>query len=94
MAEDVGRLTWAELNAALKACDDLGRLRGWLRSTTEEGVPSRVFRVYGRYSAVRRASELDELRAHPAAAREVTRHDRGNDDETGTATPNDHHVDG
>lgn len=58
MNVDVTKLTFAELNALCNDCQDEKLLERWLKAMTDAGWFNRAMRVYGRYSAVRRANEL------------------------------------
>jgi hypothetical protein len=61
---DITKLSWAELNAKLIACDDLPTLQTWLDSAMAAPMSRTcVKRIYGRMNAVRRAVETRALAA-------------------------------
>ena len=70
---DVNTLSWTGLNDLLLDCDDMSQLRRWLDATAGDGVLSRAIRVYGRFSNVRRAGELKELKAKVTEAQKKRR---------------------
>ena len=72
-AVDVNTVSWTDLNDLLLRCDDLSQLRRWLDVTAGDGVLSRAIRVYGRFSTVRRAGELRELKARVMEAQKRRR---------------------
>ena len=62
--EEVLALSWAALNRALLKCDDEVELQCWVAAATADGRKTRIKRIYGRLSAVRRAKELEALMIH------------------------------
>jgi hypothetical protein len=60
---NINTISWTDLNDLLRNCKDLRQLSQWLETAVKDGVISRVVRIYGRLSAVRRAGELRELKA-------------------------------
>jgi hypothetical protein len=54
-------LSWAALNRALLECADQAVLQRWLEDEVTGRRRTRALRIYGRFSAVRRAQELREL---------------------------------
>lgn len=67
-APAVTQLSWSQLNYVLLDCDDVKTLQDWLDATVATGLVTRSVRIYGRLSAVRRASELKALRQRVVAA--------------------------
>jgi hypothetical protein len=60
--EEVLALNWPELNRVLLECTDEVELQCWLAAATADGRKTRIKRIYGRLSAVRRANELEALK--------------------------------
>jgi len=58
---DVTLLSWSQLNMVLLECEDVPTLQAWLTAAVSDGRATRIKRVYGRLSAVRRTSELKVL---------------------------------
>ena len=63
MTNDIRDLSWAQLREKLNKCDDLVRLQAWLKEATSHCSFTRIMRVYGRMSTVRRDLEVGGLRA-------------------------------
>jgi hypothetical protein len=60
---NINTISWTDLNDLLRKCKDIRQLGQWLETAVKDGVISRVVRIYGRFSAVRRAGELRKLKA-------------------------------
>jgi hypothetical protein len=59
--ESVGEMSWSELNALLLACNDEAQLSLWLKASLKQCKLTRVMRIYGRMSVVRRAREVNDI---------------------------------
>ena len=56
------RTSFNELNESLIECEDASELASWLEVEKTSGCFYRAMRVYGRLSAVRRESEVKEIK--------------------------------
>ena len=67
--QDAVRTTFAELNAALLATEDVATLERWLADAVAAGVMYRALRVHGRLNGVRRREEIARIKIQCDAAR-------------------------
>jgi len=61
-------LSWSQLRETLNDCQDQKELERWLTTMTAHGSFTRVMRVYGRLSTVRRQNEVAALKMGVMAA--------------------------